>query len=167
MELTLQRDDATTVLLEPAMEHIDRGIVSIAEHCKSSGHILRGLLLWLLLLGHAHIVVEYKEAQLVARLDALLKLLRFDCGGQIDLASGETAQHNAGYAKVNSAAYVRLAVLLRAAAVEYDQLLGGVAVGSQLRLEPLFAAALVLRFRHLEKLLANALTRSLTHTHTQ
>lgn len=43
---------------------------------------------------------------------------------------------------------MRLAVLVRAAAVEYDQLL--VVAASQLRLEPLFGAALVLRFRHLE-----------------
>lgn len=162
MKLTSQREHATSVLLEAAIEHIDRGIIAISIHCKSSSHILSWLLL-LLLWRHAHIVVENEGAEFVARLYALLELLRLNCGWQVDLASGQTTQHYARYAKVNGASDMRLAVLLRAATVEYDQLFGWVAAGSQLRLEPLFAAALVLRFRHLEKL---SQMHSHTHTHT-
>lgn len=158
MELTSQREHATSVLLEATIEHIDRGIIAISIHCKSSSHILSWLLL-LLLWRHAHIIVENEGAEFVARLYALLELLRLNCGWQVDLASGQTTQHYARYAEVNGASDMRLAVLLRAAAVEYDQLFGWVAAGSQLRLEPLFAAAFVLRFRHLEKL-------SQMHSHT-
>lgn len=159
-QLTLQWHHATSVLLEPTMKHVDRCVVPIAtEHGKSSGNILSRLLG--LGLCHAHIVVEYKEADLVARLYANLQLRGFNCGSQVDLASGQSPQHYAGYAEVDGASDVRLAVLVRAATVEYDQLLGVVAA-PQLRLEPLFGAALVLRFRHLESFATDALTHTLS-----
>lgn len=158
-QLTLQWYHATSVLLETTMKHVDRCIVPVAtEHGKCSSNIMGRLLgLWLC---HAHIVVEYKEADLVARLYANLQLGRFNCGSQVDLAGGQSPKHYAGYAEVDGASDVRLAVLVRAATVEYDQLLGVVAA-PQLRLEPLFGATLVLRFGHFESFATDALTHTL------
>lgn len=157
-QLTLQWHHATSVLLETTMKHVDRCIVPVAtEHGKCSSNIL-GRLLWLC---HAHIVVEYKEADLVARLYANLQLGRLNCGSQVDLAGGQAPQHYAGYAEVDGVSDVRLAVLVRAATVEYDQLLGVVAA-PQLRLEPLFGATLVLRFRHFESFATDPLSHTLS-----
>lgn len=98
------------------MQNADDGVHG---HRKGSGscHLL-------ILARHSLAVVQDEQTELVARLDALLQLRRLDRRGQIDLAVGQASQDNAGYAQVDGAAYVRLAVLVGAAAVQQDQILG-------------------------------------------
>lgn len=110
--LTLQRHNATSVLLETSVQDIDDGVHG---HRKRSGtcHVLT-------LTRHALAIVEDEQTELVARLDALLQLRRLDRRRQIDFSGRQAPEYNARNAQIDGAPDMGLAVLLRATAVQQD-----------------------------------------------
>lgn len=105
------------------------------------------------------IVVQHEGALLVAGEDSFLQVAALDSRGDVDLASGESAQHYAGNAEVNRRPDMTLGELIRAATVEDDKILVRL---SQLPVQLLTRNDLYIVVRHLAEPLKLA-TRTTMH----
>lgn len=98
------------ILLKFSVQHVDGSVIRRVIVARIDHHIVA-------------IVVQHEGTFLVAGKDSLLQVAALDSRGDVYLASGESAQHYAGNAKVNRRTDVTLGELIRAAAVEDDKIL--------------------------------------------
>lgn len=130
-KLTFETCDTATILRQPPQQHTEHGIT--------------------LMLHPGQIVVQNEQVLLVRVAYLVLQLATLDGGGQVDLAGRQPPQHDGRYREVDRVAYVRLAVLVRAATVQHDDVLRLVAQQGQ---QALVRHQVVVAFRRRRHVLA-------------
>jgi len=109
---------------------------------QAPGQNLQSVVVQLLIIGVHAVPVHDKQVLLEGVTDFGLELATLDGGHEVDLARGQSPQHDARDGQVDGAPDVTLAVLDRAAAVEQDE---ASAVRAQLSHQPFAVHALLRR----------------------
>lgn len=132
--LTFKTHHTAAILLKFSVQHVDGSVIRRIVVARIVDHHI------------VAIVVQHEGALLVAGEDSFLQVAALDSRGDVDLASGESAQHYAGNAEVNRRPDMTLGELIRAATVEDDKILVRL---SQLPVQLLTRNDLYIVVRHL------------------